>query len=100
MLDVLGTIATVALTIFIISTLLAVLDVSRETKIVTAALLGLWVGVATAGSAAGWAALTRPFPIMGLFVVAPCLWQGPCPALDRAKSRHHRGARLHQQSAY
>ena len=73
MLDFLGTIATVALTIFIISTLLAVLDVSRGTKIVMAALLGLWVGVATAGSAAGWAALTKPFPIMGLFVVAPLI---------------------------
>ncbi|SEP47734.1 hypothetical protein SAMN02990966_06887 [Rhodospirillales bacterium URHD0017] len=71
MLDFLGTIATVALTIFIISTLLAVLDVSRSTKIVLAALLGLWVGVATAGSAAGWAAMARPFPVMGLFVAAP-----------------------------
>ena len=71
MLDFLGTIATVALTIFIIATLLAVLDVSRESKIVMAALLGLWVGIATAGSAAGWAAMARPFPIMGLFVAAP-----------------------------
>lgn len=71
MLDFLGTVATVALIIFIIATLLAVLDVSRETRIVMAALLGLWVGFAAAGSAAGWAALTRPFPIMSLFVVAP-----------------------------
>jgi hypothetical protein len=71
MLDFLGTIATVALTIFIISSLLAVLDVSRETKVVMAALLGLWVGIATAASSAGWAAIARPFPIMGLFVAAP-----------------------------
>jgi hypothetical protein len=73
MLDFLGIIATAGLTIFIIGTLLAVLDVSRKTKIVMAALLGLWVGVATAGSAAGWAALTKPFPVMGLFVVAPLI---------------------------
>ena len=71
MLDFLGTVATAGLIIFVISTLLVFLDVSRQTKIVLAALLGLWVGVATAGSAAGWAALARPFPIMGLFVVAP-----------------------------
>ena len=71
MLDFLGTVATVALTIFIIATLLVFLDVSRETKIVMAALLGLWVGIATAGRAAGWAALARPFPVMGLFVAAP-----------------------------
>jgi hypothetical protein len=71
MLDFLGTVATAALIVFIIATLLASLDVSREAKIVMAVLLGLWVGIAAAGSAAGWAALARPFPIMGLFVAAP-----------------------------
>jgi hypothetical protein len=71
MLDFLGTVATAGLIIFVISTLLVFVDVSRQTKIVMAALLGLWVGIAAAGSAAGWAALARPFPIMGLFVVAP-----------------------------
>jgi hypothetical protein len=71
MLDFLGTVATISLTIFIIATLLAVIDLSRKTKIVMAALLGLWVGIAAAGSAAGWAAVARPFPVMGLFVAAP-----------------------------
>jgi hypothetical protein len=71
MLDFLGTVATGALIVFIIATLLAFLDISRQAKIVMAALLGLWVGVAAAGSAAGWAAMARPFPIMGLFVAAP-----------------------------
>lgn len=86
MLDFLGTIATVALTIFIISTLLAFLDVSRQTKIVMAALLGLWVGIATAGSAAGWAALTKPFPIMGLFVVVPLAAAIAATAWPRARA--------------
>jgi hypothetical protein len=71
MLDFLGTVATAALIVFVISSLLVFLDVSRATKIVMAALLGLLVGIATAASAAGWAALARPFPIMGLFVAAP-----------------------------
>jgi hypothetical protein len=71
MLDFLGTIATAALTVFIISTLLVSIDAARDTKIVLAALLGLWVGIAAAGSAAGWAAIARPFPVMGLFVAAP-----------------------------
>ena len=73
MLDFLGTVATAALIIFIIGTVLAYLDVSRQTKIILAALLGLWVGIAAAGSAAGWAAMARPFPIMGLFVAAPLI---------------------------
>jgi hypothetical protein len=71
MLDFLGTVATAALIVFVIGCLLAFLDVSRQAKIVLAALLGLWVGIAAAGGAAGWAGLTRPFPIMGLFVAAP-----------------------------
>jgi hypothetical protein len=71
MLDFLGTVATTTLIVFVISTLLVFLDVSHATKIIMAALLGLWVGIATAGSAAGWAAFARPFPIMGLFVVVP-----------------------------
>jgi hypothetical protein len=71
MLDFLGTVATAALIVFVIGTLIVYLDVSRQTKIVMAALLGLWVGIAAASSAAGWVALARPFPIMGLFVAAP-----------------------------
>ena len=55
MLDFLGTVATAALIVFVISTLLVYLDVPRETKIVMAALLGLWACIATAGSGAGWA---------------------------------------------
>src|SRR5262245_39010615 len=86
MLDFLGTIATVALTIFIVATLLAVLDVSRRTKIVMAALLGLWVGIATAGSAAGWAAMARPFPVMGLFVAAPLTAAVVATAWPRART--------------
>lgn len=85
MLDFLGTVATAALIIFIISTVLAFLDVSRQAKIVLAALLGLWVGVAAAGSAAGWAAMARPFPIMGLFVVAPLIAAIVATALPKAR---------------
>ena len=71
MLDFLGTVATSALIVFIIATLLVFIDASRDTKVVLAALLGLWVGIAAAGSAAGWTAIARPFPVMGLFVAAP-----------------------------
>lgn len=71
MLDFLGTIATATLIVFIISTLLVFLDASRDTKIVLAALLGLWIGIVTAASTAGWPAIARPFPVMGIFVAAP-----------------------------
>ena len=64
MLDFLGTVATATLIVFVISSLLVFLEASRSTKLVMAAVLGLWVGIAAAGGAAGWTAATRPFPIM------------------------------------
>jgi hypothetical protein len=71
MIDFLGTVATAALIVFVISALLVYLEAPRATKLVIGGLLGLWVGIATAGSAAGWAAIARPFPVMGLFVATP-----------------------------
>lgn len=61
MLDFLGTVATAALIVFLVSTLLVFLEASLSAKIWLAGLIGLWIGVATAGSAAGWAAMPKPF---------------------------------------
>jgi len=71
MLDFLGTVATAALIVFVISTLLVFIDISKGAKLWLAALLGLWVGIAAAASAAGWTAIARPFPVMGPFVALP-----------------------------
>jgi hypothetical protein len=73
MLDFAGTIATVALMVFIVVALLLFADMSRRAKLLLAGLLGLWIGLAAAASAAGWLAIPRPFPVMGLFVAAPLL---------------------------
>ena len=73
MLDFLGTIATAALMVFIVASLLVFADMSRRAKLIVAGLLGLWIGLASAAGAAGWLANARPFPVMGLFVAAPLL---------------------------
>ncbi|WP_421998811.1 hypothetical protein [Reyranella sp.] len=73
MLDFLGTFATIALIVFVVGALLVFLDLPRPARLWLAGALGLWVGVAAAGSPAGWAATARPFPLIGLFVVAPLL---------------------------
>jgi hypothetical protein len=73
MLDFLGTVATATLIVFVISALLVFIDAARSTKLVLAIALGLWVGIAAAAGGAGWMASTRPFPIIGIFVVAPLL---------------------------
>jgi hypothetical protein len=73
MLDFLGTIATAGLTVFVVASLLLFLDAPRGARVVLAGLLGLWIGVAAAAGGAGWLAIPRPFPVMGLFVAAPLL---------------------------
>jgi len=73
MLDFLGTIATASLTVFIVSSLLICMEAPRNAKLILAGGHGLWVGIATAGAAAGWTTMARPFPVMGVFVAAPLL---------------------------
>jgi hypothetical protein len=73
MLDFFGTIVAAALMVFVVTALLVFIDVPRNAKLVVAAPLGLWIGVAAAAGAAGWLAISRPFPVMGIFVGAPLL---------------------------
>ncbi|OFW98172.1 MAG: hypothetical protein A3D94_19295 [Alphaproteobacteria bacterium RIFCSPHIGHO2_12_FULL_66_14] len=73
MLDFVGTIATAALTVFVVGALLIFMDISRNAKLALAALFGLWIGVAAAAAASGVMATSQPFPLIGPFVVAPLL---------------------------
>lgn len=73
MLDFIGTIVAAALMVFVVAALLIFMDVSRRTKLALAALLGFWIGLAAAASAAGWLSIAKPFPVIGLFVAAPLL---------------------------
>jgi len=70
MLDALGTIVTAALMVVAVVTL-TFMEVSRAAKLAIAAAAGLWIGLAAAAGAAGLIAVSRPFPIVGLFVAAP-----------------------------
>lgn len=71
MLDFVGTIVAAALIVFVVTALVVFMDISRSAKLTLAALLGLWIGIAAAAGAAGWLAIPRPVPIMGIFVGAP-----------------------------
>lgn len=73
MLDFIGTVATAAMIVFLVSALVLALDISRPAKLAVAATAALWAGFCAAAGAAGWLAATRPFPIIGLFVMAPLL---------------------------
>jgi len=73
MLDFIGTIITAALMMLVVNALITFMDVSRSAKVTLAAVIGVWIGFAAAAAGAGWIAISRPFPVVGLFVAAPLL---------------------------
>jgi hypothetical protein len=73
MLDFIGMVITAALMVLFVNTLTTFMDASRVAKITLAAVIGLWIGLAAAAGAAGWLKISRPVPVVGLFVVVPLL---------------------------
>src|SRR5215468_4946793 len=73
MVDFLGTIATAALMMLMVNAVLTFMPVERPAKLILAGIAGLWIGFAAAASAAGWLAIAKPFPVIGLFVAAPLM---------------------------
>jgi hypothetical protein len=49
------------------------MDVSRTAKITLAAVIGVWIGLAAAAAGAGWLTISRPIPVVGVFVAVPLL---------------------------
>jgi hypothetical protein len=73
MLDFIGMVITAALMVLVVNTLITVMDVSRAAKITLAAVAGVWIGLAAATAEAGWLTISRPVPVVGLFVMVPLL---------------------------
>jgi hypothetical protein len=71
MLDFIGLIITTALMVLVVNTLTNFMDVARIAKITLAAVVGVWIGLAAAAAGAGWLTISRPVPVVGLFVAAP-----------------------------
>jgi hypothetical protein len=71
MLDFIGTVITAALMVVIVNALTIFMDVSRAARIALAAVIGVWIGLAAAVAGAGWLPISRPIPVVGLFVVVP-----------------------------
>src|SRR5262249_50015272 len=73
MLDFIGMVITAALMMLVVNALTTFMDVSRAAKVTLAAVIGVWIGLAAAAAEAGWLAIARPVPVVGLFVVVPLL---------------------------
>ena len=71
MLDFIGTIATATLMVLIVNAVIVFMAIPRGAKVTLAGILGVWIGLAAAAGAAGWIAIARPFPIIGIFVAFP-----------------------------
>src|SRR5215207_7311662 len=61
------------------------MDVSRAAKVTLAAVIGVWIGLAAAAAGAGWVTISRPVPVVGLFVAVPLLATALATAWPRAR---------------
>jgi hypothetical protein len=71
MLDFIGMVITAALMVLVFNALTTFMNVTRAAKIALAAVIGVWIGLAAAVAGAGWLTISRPVPVVGLFVAVP-----------------------------
>src|SRR5262245_20123682 len=86
MLDFIGLIITTALMVLVVNTLIIFIDASRAAKVTLAAAIGVWIGLAAATAEAGWLSISRPIPVVGLFVAVPLLAAGLATAWPRVRA--------------
>ena len=86
MLDFIGTVVTAALMVFVVAALVIYIEISRAAKLTLAAIGGLWIGLAAAASAAGWLAISTPFPVVGVFVATPLIAAAVATAWPAARA--------------
>src|SRR5262245_19016870 len=86
MLDFLGFIATAALMVLAVNAVITFMDVSPSAKLILATLAGLWIGMAAAAGSAGMIAISKPFPVVGLFVAVPLVTAAIAAAWPQARA--------------
>jgi hypothetical protein len=86
MLDFIGMVITATLMVLVVTSLITFMDVSRVAKIVLAAVIGVWIGLAAAVAGAGWLPISRPVPVVGLFVVVPLVAAAVATAWPAART--------------
>jgi hypothetical protein len=71
MLDFIGTVVTAALMVFAVNAVIVFMEIPRFAKLMLALAIGLWIGLSAAAGAAGMIAISKPFPVVGIFVALP-----------------------------
>jgi hypothetical protein len=62
------------------------MDVSQSAKLTLAALAGLWIGITAVAGSTGTIAISKPFPVVGLFVAVPLVTAAIAAAWPRART--------------
>jgi len=86
MLDFIGMVITATAMVLFVATLTTFMDAPRAARMTLAAVIGLWIGLAAAAAGAGWLKISRPVPVVGLFVVVPLLATALAAAWSAARS--------------
>src|SRR5262249_59479434 len=73
MLDFIGTVVTATLMVFAVNAVIIFMDTSRFAKLALALAIGVWIGLSAAAGAAGMIGISKPFPVVGIFVALPLL---------------------------
>lgn len=73
MLDFIGTIVTATLMVLALNALITFMDIPRSAKLSLATVAGLWIGLSAAVASAGMLAISKPFPVIGIFVAVPII---------------------------
>lgn len=73
MIDLIGYTALIALTVAIIASFTTYASGPPSHRSILAGIAGLWTGFSVAAASAGWMALQKPFPVIGIFVATPLL---------------------------
>ena len=85
MLDFIGTVVTATLMVFAVNAVIVFMDIPRFAKLVLALVIGLWIGLAAAAGAAGMIAISKPFPVVGIFVALPLVAAASATAWPAAR---------------
>jgi hypothetical protein len=72
-LDFIGMVITATLMVLVVNALTTFINVPHIAKVTLASVFGVWIGLAAAAAGAGWLTISRPIPVVGLFVVVPLL---------------------------
>src|SRR5262249_27047736 len=73
MLDFIGTVVTATLMVFAVNAVIIFMATSRFAKLALALAIGVWIGLSAAAGAAGMIGISKPFPVVGIFVALPLL---------------------------